>query len=122
MKQQRGITLGGMVIFLAFVVLAIYAGTRIVPAYVDYWLIGRALDNVVSQPNVQSDSDESIREQFEKQLRFNNVTVVTRSDLLIEREAGGMHLSVPISARRPFMGPISICMDFLAEARAGGAQ
>jgi hypothetical protein len=121
MRNQQGITLGGMILFLMLMILAFYAASRIVPTYADYWLVGRALDTVLAQPNIQSSSDEGIREQFDKQLHFNNVTAATRSDLLIEHVPMGLHLSVTISAKRPFIGPVSFCMDFVAEAGAAGS-
>jgi hypothetical protein len=33
----------------------------------DYWAVSRTLDNLASQPGIQSRSDESIRDQFAKQ-------------------------------------------------------
>jgi hypothetical protein len=116
MKRQTGITLGGMIFFLLLLSLAVYGASRIGPAYMDYWLVGKALNNLVDRPGIQSSSDESIREQFEKQLRFNNVNLADRSDLLIERIPGGVRLSVAFSAKRPFLGAVSLCMDFQAQA------
>lgn len=122
LKRQTGITLGGMIFFMLLLSLAIYAASRIGPAYMDYWLVGRTLNDLVDKPGIQSSSDESIREQFEKQLRFNNVNLADRSDLLIERIPGGIKLSVTFSAKRPFIGAVSLCMDFQAQASSGNAS
>ncbi len=121
MKRQTGATLGGLIFFLLLLSLAAYSAFRIVPAYMDYWLVGRALDNLVAQPSIQNGSDEHIRSQFAKQLGFNNITLATRSDLLIERIPGGVKLSTTFSAKRPFLGPVSLCMDFQAEAISGNS-
>ena len=121
MKRQIGVTLGGMLIFMLLLSLVVYTASRIVPAYTDDWLIGRALDNLVAQPGLQSSSDESIRAQFAKQMNFNNITVAKRADLLIERIPGGVRLSASFSTKRPFLGPVSLCLDFQAEASSGNA-
>ena len=118
MKRQSGVTLGGMMMFLLLLIMVLYTATRIAPGYMDYWLVGRAMDTLLAQPNIQNGDDENIRAQFDKQLRFNNITQVKRSDLLIERLPGGLHLSVAFSVKRPFIGPISLCLDFEAEAGA----
>ncbi|MDP2433022.1 MAG: DUF4845 domain-containing protein [Pseudomonadota bacterium] len=120
MKRQSGATLSGLVFFLMLLGLAVYSAYRIVPAYMDYWLVGRVLDTLVAQPSLKNGSDESIRAQFAKQLNFNNITLANRSDLLIERPGGGLVLSAAFSVKRPFFGPINLCLEFQAEASSGG--
>ena len=122
MKRQSGITLGGMIIFLLLLSLAVYTGSRIAPGYMDYWAVSRTLDSLVAQPGIQGSSDENIREQFAKQLNMNNITEVDRSDLLIERIPGGVRLSAAFSAKRPLFGAVSLCLDFQAEARSATAS
>lgn len=121
MKHQTGATLSGLMLFLFLLGLVLYTGSRIVPAYLDYWLVDRTLESLVLQPSIQNGDDEYIRGQFEKELKLNNVTLSTRSDLLIERIPGGLHLSAAMAVKRPFLGPIHLCLEFLAEARAGNA-
>lgn len=119
MKRQTGATLGGLIFFMLLLSLAAYSAFRVVPAYMDYWLVGRALDNLAAQPGIQSSSDEDIRAGFAKQLNFNNVTLAKRSDLLIERVPGGVRLSADFSVKSPFLGPVHLCMDFQAAASSG---
>jgi len=116
MKRQTGVTLSGMMFFMLLLIMAAYTASRIVPGYMDYWVVGRALDHLAAQPDIQKSSDESIRAQFAKQLSLNNVTQVNRTDLLIERIPGGVKLSAALSAKHPFIGPVSLCLDFQAEA------
>ena len=116
LNKHRGITLGGMLIFLALMSLAAYTAIRVSPAYMDYWLVQRALDNLAARPDLQSLGDQNIREQFAKQLRLNNITLANRSDLLIEEVPGGVRLSATLSTKQPYIGRVSLCMDFLAEA------
>jgi hypothetical protein len=119
MKRQTGATLSGLMFFLILLGLVLYTGTRIVPAYMDYWLVDRTLENLVLQPSIQNGGDEHIREQFDKELKLNNVTLASRSDLLIERIPGGLHLSAAMAVKRPYFGPVHLCLEFLAEASAG---
>lgn len=119
MKRQSGATLSGLIFFLILLGLALYTAVRIVPAYMDYWLIGRVLDTLVAQPSLRNSSDENIRTQFAKQLAFNNITLADRSNLLIERTAGGLNLSAAFSVKQPFLGPINLCLEFQAEADSG---
>ncbi|MDO9225882.1 MAG: DUF4845 domain-containing protein [Pseudomonadota bacterium] len=119
MKRQIGATLGGMIFFLLLLSLAAYTASRVIPAYMDYWLVQRALVKLVAQANPQGQDDEQLREQFTKQLSLNNITLAKRSDLYIERIPTGVRLTVTFSAKRPFLGPVHLCMDFQAEAQSG---
>lgn len=120
--KQSGVTLGGMVFFLLLLSLAAYTAVRVVPAYMDYWLVEQTLDNLAAQPSVTAESDERIREHFAKQLELNDITLVDRSDLYIERLPGGVRLSATFSAKKPFFGPLNLCLDFQAEARSGAGD
>lgn len=122
MNRQTGVTLGGMIIFLLLLGLAAYTATRIIPTYMDYWLVQRALDELVAQPTLSDHGDDRIREQFAKKLSLNDITLATRSDLYIERIPAGMRLSATFSAKRPFLGPVNLCMDFQAEASSGAGD
>lgn len=119
MKQQIGATLGGMIFFLLLLSLAAYTASRVIPAYMDYWLVQRALVKLVTQASPQGQDDEQLREQFTKQLSLDNITLAKRSDLYIERIPTGVRLTVTFSAKRPFLGPVHLCMDFQAEAQSG---
>ncbi len=122
MNKQSGVTLGGMIIFLFFMGLLAYTATRVLPAYMDFWLVQRTLDQLVNQDKLADSNDERIREQFSKHLSLNNITLVTRSDLLIERIPSGVRLSATFSTKRPYMGPVSLCLDFQAEASGGAGN
>ena len=119
MNRQIGATLSGLIFFLMLLGLVVYTAFRIVPTYIDYWMVGRVLDTLVAQPSLRDGNDEAIRDQFAKQLRLNNVTLVSRTDLMIERTAGSLKLSAAVLAKRPFFGPVNLCLDFQVEASSG---
>lgn len=119
MNRQSGVTLGGMIFFLLLLGLAAYTATRVIPTYMDYWLVQRALDELVAQPGLPGHGDDQIREQFAKKLSLDNITLTKRSDLYIERIPTGVRLTATSSAKRPFLGSVNLCMDFQAEASSG---
>jgi hypothetical protein len=119
MNRQTGVTLGGMLSFMLVLILVLYTAARVVPGYMDYWLIKRSLAALVVEPGIQSSSDGDIRLKFAKALSMNNITQADRADLLIERVPDGIQLSVDFSIKRPYMGAISLCLDFHAVASSG---
>lgn len=116
MNKQSGTTLSGLINFLILVVGVGYVLTRIGPTFYEYWVVDRLLDDIVKLPEIQTSDDETIRSHFERQLQINNARAVTRADLLIERYSGSVHLSVPLSDKKSFIGPVSLGVDLVAEA------
>jgi len=115
MKRQRGFTLGGVFFLMMLLGFAAYAAARVLPAYMDYWVIKKIMRNVVDQPNVNDLKESDLRLKYAKELNLNNVKVVTPDDLVIEQVPGGVRLSANFSVKEHFMGPVNLCMDFQAE-------
>jgi Tfp pilus assembly protein PilX len=116
LKRQRGVTLGGVFFFMLLVGFAAYIAARVLPAYMDYWTIQRVMQNIVDQPDIQNTKESAIRTKFNKELQMNNMTTVSNDDLIVDPVPNGFRLSVSFSIKKPFMGPISLCMDFQAQA------
>ncbi|MEW5786511.1 MAG: DUF4845 domain-containing protein [Pseudomonadota bacterium] len=116
MKNQRGFTLTNLFVLLFFMGFGAYVTARLLPAYMDYWTIERALRNIVEEPEVEKMKERDIRQRFGKDLHLNNVDAVSEADLVIEQIPEGLRLSISYSVKEPFMGEVSLCMDFEPEA------
>lgn len=115
MKRQRGITLGGVFIFMIILGFGAYIGARVFPGYMEYWTLERILKNVLQQPDVKDLKESAIRNKFSKELQVNNMDPALNDDLQVEWVPNGVRLSIEFSMKKPFMGPVSLCMDFRAE-------
>lgn len=118
MKNQRGVTLGGVIFFMILVGFAAYAAARILPAYSDYWVVKKVITNMVGQPDILDWKDRDIYTKFDREMSLNNITTISSSDLVIDRKQNGITLSTDFSTKKPFMGPVGLCMDFHAEAKS----
>lgn len=116
MKNQRGVTLGGVMIFMFLVGFFAYAAARILPAYSDYWVVKKVITNMASQPDFKDWKDRDIYMKFDKEMSLNNITTISSSDLLVDRKTNSVTLSTSFSAKKPFIGPVGFCMDFHVEA------
>ncbi len=116
MNRQRGFTLGGLMLLLLLLGFVAYTAARVLPAYMDYWVVKRVMRNVLEQPNLLDIRESELRQKFAKELRLNNVKAATADDLEIEQIPGGLRLKASFSAKEPFMGPVHLCLEFHAEA------
>jgi hypothetical protein len=115
MKRQRGVTLGGVFIFMILIGFGAYAASRVLPGYMEYWTLQRILRNVLELPDVKDLKEGAIRTKFAKELQINNMDTAINDNLEVEWVPNGVRLAVEFSMKRPFMGPVSICMNFRAE-------
>lgn len=118
MYKQRGMTFGGLIIFLMFLLFTVYFAFRTVPAYIDYWQVQHVLENTLVPLAGEKLTPKDIRERFAKELRLNNVTNVTPADLEIEPTQEGYHLTAEYSVKKPLWREISLVMDFKAERQS----
>lgn len=116
MKRQDGFTLSNLVIVLIIVSFCVYSAFRVVPAYMDYWVIKKSLDAIVNDPQNGKASDNEIMLHLAKELEVNNVHVIKSTDVELERIPEGFKLSVDFSAKVPYFGAVSLVTDFHAEA------
>lgn len=118
MYKQRGMTLGSLIIFLAFLMFFVYIAFRTVPAYIDYWQVQHVLESSLTPLGGEKLTAQDIRSRFAKELRLNNVTTVEPGDLEIEPTEEGYRLTVEYAVKKPLWREISLYMDFKAERQS----
>lgn len=116
MHRQRGAGLLGLIFFLAVFGALGYAGIQIGPAFMERWIVERAMKNALLG-GAETSADE-IRQRFERDLELNNVKSVSGRNLVVERTAAGPRLTLSYSVKKPFLGPLSLCLDFESSAAA----
>ncbi|MEW5770659.1 MAG: DUF4845 domain-containing protein [Pseudomonadota bacterium] len=113
--KQRGMSLGGLIFFLIFLVFAVYVAARTVPAYMDYWQLGHVMENSLQTLGGEELTPKEIRRRFERELSLNNIDTVGPQDLTIEPTKTGFHLSAEYTVKKPLWRQISLCFDFKVE-------
>ncbi|MGH8216860.1 MAG: DUF4845 domain-containing protein [Rhodanobacteraceae bacterium] len=115
MKRQSGITLIGFVIVLIIAAFFIYTAMKLVPAYMDYFSVSKAMNTVASQSASSGMSPEQIRRQLDTQqlsqyfddedIDVNNVHVLTTPN-------GGSRLKLSYDKKIPWIYNIDFLLHF----------
>lgn len=114
-QRQQGLTLIGLLFFSAIAVVFIYFFAILLPAYMDYWAVKRIVAQLQSAATSGDKSDSELRNDFDKQLNVDYVTVVSSRDLVIDRDRRqGVNVYIEWSVKKPFVGNISLNADFKA--------
>lgn len=118
MRAQQGFTLGGLLIFLAFMAGVATVAFKLVPVYMDYYAVQKTLD-AMARDGLGGDNT-AIRQDFDKRASINFLRDITGRDLKIQREGGKIEMVVEISRKSPLVGGVSLSVDL--EARAVAAD
>jgi hypothetical protein len=116
--RERGITVAGLLIMVAFVGLFVYAGIRLTPIYIEYMAIAKAIDGL------KADADggpKAMQIALEKRFDIEDVKSIGWKDVEIAKEGSGYSVHVAYDAQTPFVGNIGFVVHFDKTVTLGGA-
>jgi len=119
-RKQRGATFLGTVIIVAILGLGLYAGIRLVPIYKEYMDVSRALTQMSTQLG-GSASAASIRDSLARRWEIDDITRVDYKDIKITPSAGGFMVQAKYRAEAPFIGNVSLIVDFDKSVTVGSS-
>jgi hypothetical protein len=115
MQKQRGMTFIGLVITVAAIVFVSVIAMKMVPAYIEFMSVKKAIKKIANDPNFRQMSRKEIQDSFGRTATIDNITSVKGSELLISRsEVSGNIVSVDYQVMIPMMGNVSVLLDFSA--------
>lgn len=115
-RRQRGLTMIGLLFFAVLLGFVAYSASRLVPAYLDYWAVKKALVDMSRDPALSGSGLAAYRDAFAKRLYVSNINDVGRKDLKMEKVKNGVRLMAKWTVRKPFIGPVNLCLDFEADS------
>jgi hypothetical protein len=119
-KTQRGMTFLGLLILISFLGIFAYAIIRLVPVYVEYMNVSKAIDNVKEDVRAGV-TGEGIRRGLEKRFQIFDVSSIEAKDVEITRADNGWTVHVSYDAGAPFLGNISLVAHFDKTVTLGSA-
>ena len=113
-RNTRGITLIGFVFLLGIAGFFAYMAMRLVPMYVEYFGVLKAMEMVKNEPGSAQKSLEEVRREI--MLKFNTQYVdeadVPPQAIQIRREGGAATLRIAYEKRVPFIYNIDLVATF----------
>lgn len=111
-NRQRGVSLSGLLVWSAILILVAIGGMKVIPAYVQDAEIKSILSTIVNDSEMQGAQSKDIRESFSKRAMMNNINVVTANDIEIVKDARGLSLSISYQVKIPLVGNASLLLEF----------
>lgn len=115
-RQQRGVTLVGMVLWGVVIVFVALVVMKLVPAYTEFITIKKILTDIGGEAGLKNMSNAEIRDRFARRAMVDNISTVTPADLRIRREEGKTVISVEYTFQTPLVANVSLLADFSASS------
>jgi hypothetical protein len=111
LRRQRGATFLGMVIILAIVGFALYAGIRLLPVYLEYMAVVRAMEQTAKEGG-EGSSPQQLRNALERRWAIEDIKSIQPKEIEIKRTGAGFTMRAEYEAVTPFAGNVSLLATF----------
>ncbi len=115
-KQQRGVTMIGMVLWGVVIVFVALVAMKLIPAYTEFMTVKKILTDIGSETGIKGMSNAEIRDRFSRRAMIDNISSVTAADLNISREGSNTVVSVEYTFQTPLVANVSLLADFSASS------
>jgi hypothetical protein len=124
MRDQKGFTFWSLAFTIVTIVFFLILGMKLVPSYIEYFTIKKALTTLKSNGSLKTMSKADIQTSFNHARLIDNIKSVTADDLEIGKDdAGNTTVSVEYQVKVPMVANITALLDFAASTdEAAGAK
>lgn len=113
-SKQQGITFIGLVLVIAAVIFLAVIAIKVVPAYIEYFGVKKAIQYVANQSEFDTMSKKEIASAFDKSASTGYITVIKGADLSIEKNETGNVVTADYQVTLPIVANASVLLDFHA--------
>ena len=124
-RKQGGMTMLGFLITLSVVILFVFCGMKIVPMYIEYYSVKKALASIANEQDTSSATKDKIRAMFARHITIDYVKIIKPEMLQIQTTDSGFNLTVDYERREELIANLDVVGRFHAEqavVRGAAAQ
>lgn len=114
MKRQQGLTMMGFLTLAIVSVFVALLGFKVLPAYLEYFSIQRALSGMAHDMDLQTATPKEIRSSFDRRAAVDNINVISGQELDIDKEGNQAVVSANYAQKIPLFTNISLYIEFEA--------
>ena len=111
-RKQQGVSLPGLLTWSVIIVLVAILGMRLVPAYIEFAAVKRALVAIASDSELRNAGVYEIRQAFNKRAAVDAIKYVNGNDIVIRKQDGQLVLDINYTVTKPLFANLSLLIDF----------
>ena len=113
MKQrQRGATFLGIVTILVILGAGLYAGIRLVPVFLEYTKVARALEQVRDEHAAIDTNPQMIRNSLERRWDVEDIKSIGWKEIEIKKTNDGYDVKAVYNVEQPFVANVYLLAKF----------
>jgi Domain of unknown function (DUF4845) len=121
-KRQQGLGFAGVIILLIAIVFIAIIGMKLVPAYIEYFTIKKAITGMTQSGELRGGSVADVRKAFDRRAAVDDITALRPEDLEISKEGNEIVVSFAYEKRVPLFYNISVLIDFAGSSRPASTK
>jgi hypothetical protein len=111
-SRQRGATALGMLCIVAIIGFGLYGVIRVVPLYMEYMAVARALDQTAKE-DAGATSPQTLRTSLDRRWTVEDIHSIEVKNIEIKKAPnGGYTMRAWYRAEAPFVANVSLAVDF----------
>lgn len=111
-RNQAGVTAIGIVLILIPIVIVAYLIVKAVPAYIEAYSVGDAVNSLKKEIDLKDKSKEEIYKMIQKRLDVNDIRSVTKDDIKIQKTPTETSVTIDYETRIPLFGNAALALRF----------
>lgn len=121
-NRQQGLGFAGVIILLIAIVFIAIIGMKLVPAYIEYFTIKKAITGMTQSGELRGGSVADVRKAFDRRAAVDDITALRPEDLEISKEGNEIVVSFAYEKRVPLFYNISVLIDFAGSSRPASTK
>jgi hypothetical protein len=110
--REKGMTMLGMLILIAFVGLFAFAFLRLTPVYLNYMKVAGVVDGVREEFDGQGPTRSAIRSSISRRFDIESISEITAREVDIATVDGGFEVTAEYEHKAPFIANVAFVVDF----------
>lgn len=112
-SRQTGVTFIGWLLLLTPVAIVGYAGVRLLPLYLNYFNVVKAITQTAAEYNSENQVNvDAARRAIDRRLDIDGVTYPTSKDIVIKRDGSAWTFVADYEDGAPLFADISLVVHF----------
>jgi uncharacterized protein DUF4845 len=120
-RTQRGVTFIGWLFLLTPMAIVGYAAIRLVPVYLNYTKVARAMEQTGQESSADS-AAQIIRFSLDKRLDVEGVSFPETKDFVIRRDGRAWVIGIDYEDSAPLLSNVVLTAKFSKSVRVGQAS
>ena len=121
-QRQQGLGFAGVLILLIGIVFIAIIGMKLVPAYIEYFTIKKAITGMTQSGELRGASVADVRKAFDRRAAVDSITIVQPQDLEITKDGNEIVVAFAYEKRIPLFYNISVVIDFAGSSQPASAK